>query len=208
MKMKTILTRTLILIGLSAMMLSCKKNNVEELLDDTLGSMTMKIDGVAWSAKMAYVVTASGEEEDVFAVAISGFSNEGDEDEGDALTIWMALPVEKFNNPKGTYDVIAVEDDAGERTMVTAMFNKAMGLETHRMYTVAETSGSFGKITITDFKIGQQTFLGQVIGGKAYTRLKGTFEMNLAELKMDGSGFGGNMAITEGKFDVKNHLNF
>ena len=97
--MKAILTKTLIVIGLSAMMLSCKKNSVDRLFDDTFGSMTMKIDGAPWNARMAYVVTASGEEEDVFAVAISGFSHEGNEDEGDALTIWMALPVEKFKLP-------------------------------------------------------------------------------------------------------------
>lgn len=191
-------------------MLSCKKNNVDPLFDDTSGTMTMKIDGVAWKAKMAYVLTASQEEEEeeVFAVAISGFSQEGESGEGDALTIWMALPADKFNNPKGTYDVIAIENGSKGHIPVTAMFNKAVGLETHQTYALTDADGSFGKVTITDFKIGQQTFLGQPIGGQAYTRLKGTFELNLTEVKLDGSGFGRNMSITEGKFDVKSQLNF
>ena len=196
------------LVGLSVIALSCKKDDPDSLLEDRFGSMTMKIDGAPWSAKMAFVVTASEEEEEIYAVAISGFASEEEADDGDGLTIWMGIPADKFDNPKGTYDVIALDNDPEGRILVTAMFSKALGLETHQVYTVTEANTSFGRITITDFEIGRQTFLGQVIGDKAYTRLKGTFEMNLTELKLDVSGFGGNMAITEGKFDVKNQLNF
>ena len=198
----------LMLVGLSLMVLSCKKDNPDPLLNDVLGSMTMKIDGQPWSAKMAYVVTAiDPEEEDVFAIAISGFAHEGEED-GEGLTIWMVLPTNKFENPKGTYDMAAVDSDWEGQGVVWAMYSKSLGTDMQQLYGTAEVDKPLGKLTITDFKIGQQTFLGEVIGGRAYTQLKGTFELNLTELKTDGSGLGETMAITEGKFAVKNQLSF
>ena len=73
----------------------------------------------------------------------------------------------------------AVDSDWEGQGVVWAMYSKSLGTDMQQLYGTAEVDKPLGKLTITDFKIGQQTFLGEVIGGRAYTQLKGTFELNL-----------------------------
>lgn len=202
-----------LMLLLAVASVSCDKDNPGDGLGRQ-GLLEMKVNGAQWKANNAYVVTAHGDIEDGYVIAISGFRNDmtgnynPDLEEGESIILWFALPPAKFNNPKGTYDVVAMDVDSDGQTMVYSYFYKNLGLTNQRIFSVSEAADSFGKITITDFEIGQQSIFGQIIGGQGYTRLKGSFQMTLDEFNVNDSYSGENLVMTEGRFDVGNQLDF
>lgn len=189
---------------------SCKKNNTDpgDLLGT--GSMSMKVDGVQHEAGSAFVFTAHEPEENVYLVGISGFfTDDGftDDDIGDAFHIYLAMTAAQFNNPKGTYDVIAEGSDIVGQPVVYGLYQVGIGTEVGNTYGVIDTDKTVGQLTITAHTIGNQTgILG--LSGRGYTNLQGTFHMKLTGVRNDGSGAVDMVTITDGRFNVKNGLGF
>lgn len=190
---------------------SCKKDTTPDPFGLTAGKLSMKADGTLREAETAFVFTAHEEETDHYIVALTGMFNPqgsgSSEDVVDAFYVYMSFTAAQFNNPKGTYDIIALDSDPEGRPLVYATYQVGMGSDAARIYGIAEANKSIGKLTITGFEIGNQTGIPG-LSGRGYTKLQGTFQMTLSELKMDGSGFVGEFAITEGKFDVKDQFAF
>lgn len=186
---------------------SCKKKD----LDDgdgfgTSGSFQMKLNGSAWKADMSLVST--GELVDGRATVVFGGQRtvNGDE-EGESLMIIMALTADQFADPKGVYDIFTVDSDEDLDKRAVALFLKSEGPEEQSSYTVSNANDSYGRVTITGFKIGEGRQIGDDFYGKIYTELSGTFEMNMNKFVMgpEGVGYvGEQLRITDGKFKVNN----
>lgn len=205
MRIKRLITALAMLAVIGA---SCGKDNTPGLDDGnglSSGKISMKVDGVLQETDAAYVFAVNEEDADHYLVSLAGMFTDKNTEVSNMFTIFMALTPQQFSNPKGTHDVLALNSDPEERSLVYALYQTAVGADNYRHYTIPVANTSVGKLTITDFEIGNQTGIPGV-SGKGYTKLKGTFHMNLTELK--SGEFGGEIAITEGKFDVKNKFGF
>ncbi|WP_262249080.1 hypothetical protein [Parapedobacter soli] len=184
---------------------SCSKTKGPEPLDLTAGKLSMKVEGTLREADVAYVMTINDEEH--YVVTLTAFFTplglKNNDDVTDAFHIYIRFSEAQFNNPKGTWDVVAIDSETGGRPLVYALYQEGVGGETMDLYSIAEADKTVGKLTITDFTIGDQTVIPGVTG-RGYTKLAGTFHMDLTEVRTDGTGLGPELAITEGRFDVTN----
>ncbi|HWK57434.1 MAG TPA: hypothetical protein VNQ80_08860 [Parapedobacter sp.] len=208
MKLNYLIT-TLLLLAITAT--SCKKNDSGpgDLLKP--GSMSMNVNGDRKEAGSAFVFTAYEPENDYYLVGITGFfTAEGftdDEEAGDAFHIYMGMTGAQFNSPKGTYDVVAEESDMEGQPTVYALYQVGIGTQAGNTYGIVDADKTVGKLTITDYAIGNQNGIPG-ISGKGFTKLQGTFNMTLTGVKNDGSGGAGEVVITDGKFSVRNGFGF
>lgn len=211
MNMKNITLRTIGLFTLSVLIVlsfsSCKKKSLDEDEFGIEGSFQMKVNGTEWKANSAFVSTGSSDGSE-YVVAFTGIRGDDDDSSAESLNIWMAFSADKFDNPKGTYDVYTIDSDEDIENRMIAIFIKPDGSNPSINYTVSESAQSYGKVTITDFKIGEGKQIGDDFYGKIYTQISGTFEMNLNRLNSDGTGFGSEMIrLSEGKFNVRHFGN-
>ncbi len=195
---------------LAITVISCKKDNSGP--DDflTTGSMSMKVNGVSKEAGTAFVFTAHEPENDYYLVAVTGFFTPNEsitDDDGEAFHIYLYMTGAQFNNPKGTYEVISEESDINNQPLVYGLYQVGIGTETGNTYGIIEANKTVGKLTITDYTIGNQTGIPG-LSGRGFTKLQGTFHMNLTGVKNDGSGTADAVAITDGKFNVRNGFGF
>ncbi len=199
-----------VLVALTAT--SCKKDGGDGP-DDFLGTgtMSMKVEGVQHEAASAFVFTAHEPENDYYLVAVTGFfPSEGytdDDDVADSFIIYLAMTGAQFNNPKGTYNVISEESEIDDQPLVYGLYQVGVGSEDGSTYGIIEADKTVGQLTISDYAIGNQTGIPGLTG-KGFTKLQGTFHMNLTGVRNDGSGSSGEVAITEGKFNVRNSFGF
>jgi hypothetical protein len=61
-----------------------------------------------------------------------------------------------------------------------------------------------GKLEITGFEIGNQNVLGHHSDKEGYTKLSGSFEVDVYPI----NGAGSKLKITEGKFNLTGAMNF
>ena len=187
---------------------------VEDKNDGAAGVLKMKVNGADWSAKWAYTLTTplDEEEDDYFLVFVTGATAEYSAEEdpaGDALSFYIAIPKEKFNNPAGTYQLAGL-DYMDEDHPAAATFNKINGNQS-TLYISMDKEGEgkpVGSISIESFKIGQQRIMGQDLG-PGYLELSGSFTVNEmvgftgdSETPVEGT-----LKLTNGKFDVTNGWN-
>ena len=217
---KSILTTAFNFSALAlALLVSCGEKEdrelpVEDKNDTAAGVLKMKVNDADWSAKWAYTITTplDEEEDDYFLVFVTGATGEYQAEEdptGDALSFYIAIPKEKFNNPVGTYQLASL-DYMDEDNPAAAIFNKVNGNESI-LYVSMDKEGEgkpIGSISIEKFKTGQQKILGQDLG-PGYLELSGSFTVNEmvgftgeSETPVEGT-----LKLTNGKFDVKNGWN-
>lgn len=221
---KSILTTAFNFSALAlALCISCGEKEDRELpIDDkdnaTGGVLKMKVNDADWNAKWAYTITTNleeeegEEEEDYFLVFITGATGEynGEEEPtGDVVSLYIAIPKEKFNNPVGTYPISSL-DYMDEDQPAAALFNKVSGNKSI-LYVSMDKEGEdkpVGSISIEKFKTGQQKILGQDLG-LGYLELSGSFTVNEMVGFSDGSEtpVEGTLKLTQGKFDVTNGWN-
>lgn len=186
---------------------------IDDKNDNASGVLKMKVNDADWSAKWAYTITTplDEEEDDHFLVFVTGATGEytsAEDPNGDALSFYIAIPKNKFNNPVGTYKMVSL-DYMDEENPAAAVFNKVNGNQS-TIYVSMDKAGEgkpVGSISIEKFKIGQQKLLGQDLG-QGYLELSGSFTVN----EMVGFDGGENpleetLKLTNGKFDVKNGWN-
>lgn len=201
-----------------ALCVSCGEKEDRELpIDDkndtANGVLKMKVNDADWSAQWAYTITTplDEEEDDYFLVFVTGATGEYTAEEdpaGDALSFYIAIPKNKFNNPVGTYKMVSL-DYMDEENPAAAVFNKVNGNQS-TVYVSMDKEGEgkpVGSISIEKFKIGQQKIMGQDLG-QGYLELSGSFTVN----EMVGFDGGENpleetLKLTNGEFDVKNGWN-
>lgn len=178
----------------------------------SLGSqLSMKVEGKPREASVAQIMSIRDEDSENYLVTINAFFTSAGYTENDEVNDMLSFTIlfteAQFNNPKGTYDIIALNHDPEGRALVHVLYQVEVGGDNHRMYSIPEANTSVGKLTITDFAIGNRTGIPGV-SGRGYSKLQGTFQMNLTQVNFDGSGFAGELKITDGKFNATPLLGF
>lgn len=200
-----------ITIGVSNL-ISCSKDKVKAD-DDVISKagITMKVNGENWESSMTTLLSEE-QEKDEFGeyhfVSIVGSrvinkNSQTEDDMAESVTMFIAIPASKFRNPKGTYPV--VWESAAKLSQSTAIFASASTLLDAETYVPAQ-KGQSGTVEITGFEIGDQKVMGHPTGTEGYTKLSGTFSMDLRPLNNVDSGKP--LKITEGKFNLSGGLGF
>lgn len=195
------------LVALSA----CSKDSDS---DDNLtksGGITMKVDGELWSASMTTLISEQQENEEFGSyqlVSIMGtrvIDNNSSEvdDIAESITIYIAIPDSKFKNPKGIYPV--VWQSSSKLNESTVIFGTAASLRDAEMYAPSE-SGQSGTIEISSFEIGDQKVMGYPTGTQGYTKLSGSFKMDLKPVGTTETNK--SLKIAEGTFNLSGGMRF
>lgn len=189
----------LFVLGLFALS-ACSKDDVSEPLSGN-ASFTMKVEGESWHASITSMLTdemSDGEQGDFRHVFLGG-SREAGKDNIETIQMFVAIPSDKFRNPKGTYPISLRTETVN---FATALFSR--GSTAYVSRDPDDQEKSVGVLEIKDFEIGQQYVAGQPTGTEGYTRLSGTFHVAL--MSTDDPD-GPMLKITDGKFDLSEGLN-
>lgn len=198
---------TVLLIAFSIS--SCSKDDSGDDFTNPTGNagISMKIDGVPWSANISNLFTEEHEDSEIgeYYLVLVGGQNLNFEVEGDvtAIGIHIIVPKSKFNNPKGIYTIVK-ESEAGLNQAVGS-FSQSIN-ETTIYYTSSNPLNpeqSVGTIEITDFEVGEQTIMGQATGEIGYTKLSGNFKLDVYPVINTDLP---SVKITEGKFNLKSGI--
>lgn len=198
------------LLLLAATAISCKKDGLPGgPLDVSPGTMSMKVDGTMREAESAFVLALPDEESGRHIVTVTAFfTPEGltsNDEVTDAFNIYLNLSAAQFKNPKGTYDLLYV-DENDEHSGFYALYQLKMGSDDgYQVYGMTDPENTAGKLTITDFEIGSGlSGIPGVPNVTGYSKLQGTFQMELMGATVPEHGK--TVKITEGKFNVRNQF--
>lgn len=186
---------------------SCSKDkDADEDLASGNGGITMKVDGEQWKSTTTTLVTKEVESDvsgKYHAVLLSGLWG-SDNGQSETLTVYVNIPANKFENPKGTYPVAIDEEETAH---FWALFSSVMGTESSQ-YVTADPDNStrtVGSLEITGFEIGDQRLPGQSTSEEGYTKLSGNFHFEMySALGEDNT----KLKITEGKFNLSAGFDF
>ncbi len=177
--------------------IGCSKDDPSPDEDNDLGGrggVTMTVDGQKLNFKFTTLMTeyqeAIEEGEEDFEVMMMAsnvdFEDEGKVKNSENLYIGLTLPIEKFRNPKGTYN-IGFEDNQPVQVL---LYKNITNADNSLVVYASDGFGgdkdkSYGKLTITGYKIGKQDFglegflPEEEDPGEGYTELTGSFEVVL-----------------------------
>lgn len=189
-------------------LVSCSKDDVLDPLGLSPGTLSTKVDGTLRNAESAIVLTLPDEDTGHYIVSVTAFfqppGTTSDDEVTDAFHIHMNLTESQFKNPKGVYDLMAIHADG--QLVAYALYQVGLGTEdNYQVYGMIDHEKTVGKVTITDYKIGNDvTFIPGLPASTGYTRLQGTFEMELMGATSNEQSK--IVKLTEGKFNARNQL--
>lgn len=189
----------LLLIGVAC---SSDDNRADE--ENPLSKISFKIDGEQWHAEDAIVQTLGGTdwEEEVYLVNITGTRGIDDTTavtEVETFTLHFYIDPSNFNNPRGIYPVPPPDNDnMDEPGYAIATYTKEGSELIYFSVDPADEARKVGEVTITGFEIGQQMILG-----KGYVNLSGTFDFEMFGVNKNTGALNGKIEIKSGVFDVK-----
>ena len=178
----------------------------EDHLIDGSGYFSMKLDGEVWSADVAYISTIGGPEwwdeddEHLYLVTINAtkyLDDSEDSENAEIFAITLVISEEKFTNPKDNY-LAPPPDNNDEAGYSWAHYASTTDNISFMSLDPSDESRLVGSTTITDFKIGNQSFLGE-----GYVSLSGNFEYEVFGWDQNSDEFIRKKA-TEGSFNVTN----
>lgn len=188
---------------------ACGKDDIGKKQDGD-SSLSMKINGEHWGTTINTLFTeahGSSELGEYFLVLVGGqrIGVDDSEDDVSAFNMYIAIPRSKFNNPKGSYPIM--KESEAKVGQATAHFtvNTGSGQTWYASYHPASPTQAGGTVEITGFEIGEQRVLGQPTGVEGYTKLSGTFRMDLYAVQENP---GAPLKVTEGKFNLKSGMGF
>lgn len=163
------------------------------------GSFSMEIDGQHWGAIVSGVSTFDAEEfdddDELHGAMISAASGTAGEDGYTSIMLVLALSEARLHSANGTYSFVLSDDDFvdGRAAALYTKYHNGVAL-----YAMAE-----GEVTITDFDLGEQTFMGMSMG-RGFTYMTGTFRgtLQLAPSEDAPADAPPTLTITNGKFSV------
>lgn len=211
MKTKNYIIPLLLTIVLGISLSSCSKDPKDSPALGNAG-MTMKVDGAEWKATMTTLFTEEHETNgmgEYHLVYIGGYriieKNSATEDDlTETLGLYINIPTSKFRNPKGTYPIVIKETEISH---AWGLFSKSTNIQEGVMYVSGDPKNrdkSVGTLEITGFEIGNQSVLGQGTDTEGYTKLSGNFQLEM----YPALGTGGQLKITEGKFNMSGAIGF
>ncbi|MBL1407845.1 hypothetical protein [Sphingobacterium faecale] len=191
-------------VGFSA----CSKDNEGEEQSEN-ASLTMKVDGEIWATTINNLFTEEHEYEgtEYYLVLVGGqrITPSGGEDDVSSISMHIAIPKSRLNSPKGTYPLLKdAEANIGQAT-ASYIVSSEIGQTWYASYDPANPTQAVGTVEITGFEVGEQRVVGYPTGKQGYTKLSGTFKMNVYPIEENR---GSVAKITEGKFNLKSGLGF
>lgn len=206
--MKRFYTTFFLAIVLGAGFLACSKDNEGEKQNENAG-ITMKVDGEAWGTTINNLFTEEHEYEgdDYYLVLVGGqrITPGGGDDDVSSLNMYIAIPKSRLNNPKGTYAILKESEANIGQATASYIVSTETGQTWYASYNPANPTQAVGTVEITGFEAGEQTVVGHKTGKMGYTKLSGTFRMEVYPIQENG---GPVAKITEGKFNLKSGLGF
>ncbi|MFS8617230.1 MAG: hypothetical protein FWJ85_10420 [Solitalea sp.] len=204
--MRSLLRYCLILSAL--LFVSCGKD--EDKFEIGKSGLTMAVDGQEWKSVIAYVSSGTHEDDDFHLVNIIGTKadiEDEDSEDAEAFSIMILIPNSKFNNPAGTYRIGGTfGEEEGDHDAVAYFSRQENGEITQYIsFDPEEPSRVMGTVTIDQFKVGEQKFLGESLG-MGYTELSGSFKVTLNTYVSGEDGYK-TVELTNGKFSLNHGLN-
>lgn len=203
-----------VLLCSTLLLLSCSKNNDDDSLGAGLGrsTLTMKVNGEEWNSSMSMLLSeeeGNSEQGDYRHVVVNGHriidKNSATEDDlAETIALYIAIPEDKFRNPRGKYPIILKEDQVG---YAWSVFGTSTDLRDTTTYVSGDPNSprqAVGSLEITGFEIGEQMIMGHSSGQEGYTMLSGTFHLDVYPL----GGSGDKLKITDGKFNISEGFDF
>ena len=203
----------LILIAFTLLLtIACSKDDSNDEIEWSNDSfISMKINGVEWKSDLGSVMTIRDvddeEYDNFFAVSLTGVKGEVNENpssdsESESINIAIYLPESKFKNPKGTYVAgdYDIESPKGASIITFGKDQEGSLGDFGLFYSIDPNNPEkiMGEVKVNDFKIGNQTLLGE-----GYTHLSGTFKGELYQINQNENESPVKLTITEGKFNLR-----
>lgn len=216
--MRTIFTTSfgslIILLLFGWTITSCSKNDLADStsLGEEKTQLSMKVNGEDWQSSLTTLLTEQQENtqgEIYFYLYISAHSiidtnSATEEDLVETMGLYVAIPAQKFKDPKGVYPLVLKEFEVGT---AWGIFNSDRALRATTTYVSGDANHpdkQVGTLEITSAEVGEQTVFGYPTGVEGYTKLSGTFSFDVYPL----DGIGAKLNMTEGKFTITEVFEF
>lgn len=182
----------------------------ESVNGDRSSDFSMEIDGKTWATTINNLFTEAAEHEtlgEYYRVLVGGQRILDTESEGHAssFNMYIIIPKDKFKNPKGTYAIMKESETKLNQASASFVKSGETGQVWYASYDPANPTASVGTVEITDFAIGTQKVVGQSSGVEGYTKLSGTFSMDMYHIQVVPATV---MKVTKGMFDLKSGIGF
>ncbi len=210
MKKNNYFTLIVLLLIASLSFSACSKDKDDDNDLSGQSGLSMKVNGAAWGTTINTLFTEPEENSQLgeyYVVLVGGqrIDVEGSEDDVSSFNMYIVIPKSKFSNPKGTYHVYVAEGAMPGAATASYTKSTSEGTASYESANPADYTQSVGSVQITDFEIGEQTIVGQPTGVEGYTKLSGTFQMDVYPVQETP---GPALKITEGKFSLKSGIGF
>ncbi|WP_461534123.1 hypothetical protein [Sinomicrobium sp.] len=203
--MKTKLTQALwLLFTAYAFITSCSKGDGDKNNSSFDSYLKMRVDGIPWETDDSFEVKfiepglTIDEIDDSYDILLTAMQS----GEGETFSITLRLPLDKIDNPLGSYPIASEITQSGMApgTAEIHYYNKAVS--EIAFVSRADPAGSpyVGTLTITEFEKSDGT-----VEQRKTNRLQGSFSATLKGMKQ-GYATGEVIEITEGTFDMYNAL--
>lgn len=201
--MKPIFQKILVSLFVTMAMISCSDNDKIDNNGEYGQYLQMKKDGTMWKTDDSFAVKfveqglGVDENADTYFMVLSAMQL----GEQESFQIVLSLPLDKIDNPVGSYSVISDGTQLGMPGTAEVVYQSKTDLETIFMSrTDPEGSPPAGTLTITEFEKGDGAFPQRQINW-----LKGTFSVTLKGT-IQGSKTGETIEITDGAFEIPNAI--
>lgn len=188
---------------------ACSKDDNGKKQEDDPG-LSMKINGEAWGTTINTLFTEereSSERGEYYVILVGGqrIDVEGSEDDVSSFHLYIVIPKSKFSNPKGTYAIMKESETKVGQATANYTVSTGAGQTWYASYNPVTSAQTVGTAEITDFEIGEQKMVGQPTGVEGYTKLSGTFKLDLYAVQ---ENLGPALKVTDGKFNLKSGIGF
>lgn len=181
-------------------------SNDDGPVQDKKSKFTMKVDGKEWTSSVYNQFTEKYNNDKFgtyYVVTIGGQQLKEASTTSSAITLYVAIPESKFNNPKGSYNLRREKDMGMGDATALYIVSSETGQTWYGSVNPAKPTEIVGKLEINGFEIGQQKMGGQ-LGTEGYTKLSGTFKLDVYSPDDSGSP----VRITDGEFNLDNLMGF
>jgi len=188
---------------------ACSKEDNGTKLDEDSG-LSMKINGASWGTTINTLFTEAHESStfgEYYLVLVGGqrIDVEDSEDDVSSFNMYIAIPKSKFNNPEGTYPIMKESEAKLSQATANYVVSTGEGQTWYASYNPASPTQAVGTVEIAGFEIGEQKVVGQPTGVEGYTKLWGSFKLDLYAMQENPDA---PLKVTEGKFNLKSGMGF
>ncbi|NLO69978.1 MAG: hypothetical protein GX102_03340 [Porphyromonadaceae bacterium] len=203
-------TATLVLITLIYMSFAACSKDLGGVKNDKDSGITMKVNGEFWGTTINTLFTEAHESStlgEFYVVYVGGQRTDAEDSETDVsvFNMFISIPKSKFKNPKGAYSIMKEDEVMASQASANYAVSTGSNQTWYASYNPENSTQAVGTVEITSFEIGEQSVFGHSTSKEGYTKLSGTFRMDLYALQ---DSPGAPLKVTEGKFNLKAGIGF